>query len=124
MDALEVDEVWDRAGETRHGYIELGETADQVMKEVLEPLLEELGKHQELGLNTEANRMCMGSVLGLYRFKHESTCESKDWAPDAPIVFTEMVVDAWKVGVTSRVDIAVIKAFIEGVTDGWAARLI
>ena len=41
----------------------------------------------KLGMNTEANRMCMGLLLGLYRFKNESTAEFKDWAPGAPSNF-------------------------------------
>ena len=92
LDALEVEEVWDRAGETHYGYVEPGEAADQMIEEVLEPFLEELGKYQKLGMNTEANRMCMRLLLGLYRFERESTSEFKGWAPDAPIIFAEAVV--------------------------------
>ena len=94
LDALEVEEVWDRAGRTRHGYVEPDEAADQMIEEILEPFLRELVKYQELGMNTEANRTCMGLLLGLYQFKRESTSEFKDWAPDAPIIFAEAVVDA------------------------------
>jgi len=31
LDALEVEEVWDRAGRTRHGYVEPGEAADEMI---------------------------------------------------------------------------------------------
>ncbi len=119
LDALEVEEVWDRARRTRYGYVEPGEAADQMIEEVLDPFLEELGKYQKLGMNTEANRMCMGLLLGLYRFKRESTSEFKDWAPGAPSVFAEAVVDAWKEGSPSRVDVAAVKAFIEDELGGW-----
>jgi hypothetical protein len=98
LGALEVEEVWDRAGRTRYGYIEPGEAADQMIEEVLEPFLEELDKYQKISMSTEANRLCMGLLLGLYRFKRESTSEFKDWAPDAPIIFAKAVVDAWKAG--------------------------
>jgi len=124
LDALEVEEVWDRAGETRHGYVEPGEAADQMVEEVLEPSLEELGKYQKLGMNAEANKMCMGLLLGLRRFEHESTSEFKDWAPDAPIVFAEAVVDAWKVGSPSQADVAVVRAFVEDELEGWQAQLL
>ena len=124
LDALEVEEVWDRAGPTRHGYVEPGEAADQMIEEVLAPFLEELTKYQRIGMNTEANRMCKGLLLGLYRFKCESTSEFKDWAPDAPIIFAETVVDAWKAGSPGRADIAVVKAFVEDELSGWGARLI
>lgn len=50
LDALEVEEVWDRAGETRYGYVEPGEAADQMIDDVLEPLLKELARYEKLGL--------------------------------------------------------------------------
>ena len=124
LDTLEVEEVWDRAGRTRHGYVEPGEAADQMIEEVLAPFLEELTKYQRLGMNTEANRMCMGLLLGLYRFKHESTSEFKDWVPDAPGIFAETVVDAWKAGSPSRADVKAVKAFVEDELEGWGARLV
>jgi hypothetical protein len=124
LNALEVEEVWDRAGETRHGYIEPGEAAGQMVEEVLEPFLEELGKYQKLGMNNEANQMCKGLLLGLHRFKHESTSEFKNWAPDAPSVFTEVVIDAWKEGNPSRADRKIIRTFIEEELDIWGARLV
>ena len=124
LDTLEVEEVWDRAGRTRHGYVEPGEAADQMIEEVLAPFLEELTKYQRLGMNTEANRTCMGLLLGLYRFKHESTSEFKDWVPDAPGIFAETVVDAWKAGSPSRADVKAVKAFVEDELEGWGARLV
>ena len=124
LDALEVEEVWDRAGPTRHGYVDPGEAADQMIEEVIDPYLEELKKYQELDMNTEANRMCMGLLLGLHRFKHESTSEFKDWAPDAPNSFAWTVVDAWKAGAPSRADVKAVKTFIEEELFGWGARLV
>jgi hypothetical protein len=124
LDNLEVEEVWDRAGKTRHGYVEPGEAADQMVEEVLEPFLADLTKYQKLGLNTEANQLCMGLLLGLYRFKHESTTKFKDWAPDAPAVFAEAVVDAWKAGSPGRVDVKAVKAFVEDELGGWGMRLV
>ena len=37
LDALEVEEVWDRAGRTRYGYVEPGEAADQMIDGVTAP---------------------------------------------------------------------------------------
>jgi hypothetical protein len=124
LDALEVEEVWDRAGPKRHGYVDPGEAADEMVEEVIEPYLEEIKKYQELGMNTEANRMCMGLLLGLYQFDHESRSKFKDWAPDAPGIFAETVVDAWKVGSPSRADVKAVKAFIEDELGGWRAGLV
>jgi len=124
LNFLEVEEVWDRAGPTRHGYVDPGEAADEMIEEVIDPYLEELKKYQELGMNVEANRMCMGLLLGLYRFDHESTSKFKDWAPDAPSGFAWVVVDAWKAGAPSRADVKAVKAFIENKLYGWEAGLV
>lgn len=124
LEFLEVEEVWDRAGSTRHGYVDPGEAADQMIHEVIEPYLKELKKLQALGMNLRANQMCMGLLLGLYQFEHESTSEFKNWAPDAPDSFAWAVVDAWKAGTPDRADIAALKAFIEDKLSGWGARLL
>ena len=121
---LEVEEVWDRAGPTRHGYVDPGEAADEMVQEVLDPYLEELKKYHNLGMSTEANRMCMGLLLGLYEFEHESTSEFKDWAPDAASEFAWAVVDAWKAGGPSRADRAAVRAFVEEELAGWGADLV
>lgn len=124
LDMLEVEEVWDRAGETRYGYVETGEAADQMIKEVLKPFLDELGKYQKLGMNTEANQMCMGLLLGLHLFERESTSEFKEWAPDAPSGFAEVVVGAWKQGTPVQADTRALRMFIEDELGGWGTRLV
>jgi hypothetical protein len=62
--------------------------------------------------------------VGLYWFEHESTTKFKDWAPDAPAVFAEAVVDAWKAGSPGRADVKAVKAFVEDKLCGWGIRLV
>ena len=124
LDALEVEEVWDRAGPKRDGYVAPSEAAYGMVEEAIDPYLEELKKYQKLGMKTEANRMCMGLLLGLYQFDHESRSKFKDWAPDAPSEFAWAVVDAWKAGSPSRADVKAVKAFIEKKLDGWGEGLV
>ncbi len=119
LNLLEVEEVWDRSGSTRNGYVDPGEAADEMVDEVIEPYLAQLKKYQKLGLNTQANKMCMGLLLGLYQFEYESTSEFKDWAPDAASNFAWVVVDTWKAGSPSRADIKAVKKFIEEELGGW-----
>jgi hypothetical protein len=124
LNALEVEEVWDRSGSTRHGYVEPGEAADEMIDELLEPYLAELRKYHDMAMPAQANRLCMGLLLGLYRFERESTSKFKDWEPDAPIVYAEVVVDAWKEGSPSRADTQALRSFIEDELGGWGARLV
>lgn len=124
LNFLEIEEVWDRAGRTRHGYVEPYEAVDEMMHEVIDPYLEELKKCQKLGMSAEANRVCMGLLWGLYRFEYECTTEFKNWATDAASGFAWFVVDAWKAGSPSQADIAEVRAFIEEELDGWEASLV
>ncbi|MFQ5594009.1 MAG: hypothetical protein ACE5HA_07645 [Anaerolineae bacterium] len=71
LNLLEVEEVWDRAGQTRYGYVEPSEAADEMMQEVLEPYLEEMKRYQRLGMHEAARYTCMGLLAGLYRFETE-----------------------------------------------------
>ena len=123
LDALEVEEVWDRAGETRNGYVETDEVAYEMIKEVMSPFLDELRWYQKMRLNDKANQLCMGLLLGLYRFEHESTSEFKDWSPDAPIAFAEAVVDAWQEGSPTREDVRSVKTFSEEELGWWSGGL-
>jgi hypothetical protein len=124
LNALEVGEVWDRAGSTRHGYVEPGEAADQMIEETIDPYLEELKKYQALGMNVQANQMCKGLLLGLYKFERESTSEFKSWAPDVPVAFAEEVVSIWREEEPTCADIKALRAFVEDKLCGWETRLV
>ena len=124
LECLEVEEVWDRAGPTRHGYVDPGEAADWMVDEVVAPYLDKLKRFHALGMNAQANQLCMGLLLGLYRFKRESTSEFKDWAPDAPSSFAWVVLDAWKEGMPDQSDFQALEAFIEDRLRGWGASYL
>ena len=124
LNLLEVEDVWDRAGPTRYGYVEPGEAADGMIKEIIEPYLEELKKYQRLGMKAQANQMCMGLLQGLHHFEYESRSEFKNWAADAPGSFAWTVVDAWKDGSPGQVDVKAVKLFIEEELGGWQAGLV
>ena len=85
LDGLEVEDVWDQAGATRHGYVETEEVADEMIQGVLAPYTEVLERYKELNMPREACCACMGILKGLYRFETESTNEFKNWAVDLPL---------------------------------------
>lgn len=124
LENLEVEEVWARAGRKRHGYVETGDAAYQMIEEVLTPFLADLDRYQKLGLHDEANGMCEGLLLGFYLFQHESTSKFKDWASDAPLSFAETVLAAWQAGSPTKSDIKSLKAFITEELGGWGANLV
>src|SRR3990172_6952385 len=124
LDALEVEEVWDRSGKTRHGYVDTGEAADQMIEEGIEAYLERLKKNKKFGMSTEANKLCMGLLLGLYQFDRESQSEFKNWAIDAPGEFALSVIEAWKDGKTGLKELTALKQFIADELSAWEAHLV
>ena len=124
LEALEVEEVWDRAGRSRLGYVAASEAGAQLVKAAVGACVQGFARYQTLGLRAEANRMCEGLLLGFYQFQHESTSKFKNWAPDAPIIFAEAVVDAWKAGSPTKSDIKALKAFVTAELGGWGANLL
>jgi hypothetical protein len=124
LNMLAVEEVWDRAGPNRSGYVDTTEAADQMFEDVMTPYLDELKRLVALNMTLQANEMCKGLLLGLYLFDHESNSEFKDWAPDSASIFAQWVIDAWKAGATSPQDVQRIKAFIEEHLGGLGAAYL
>jgi len=124
LEGLEVEEVWDRAGQTRHGYVEDGEVADEMIQRVVNPYLEDLVRYQRLGMTNEAMYLCMGLLQGLYEFEHESKSEFKDWATDLPIGYAEIVLEKWRDGKPKPAAITEIRDFIQENLPHWDSTLM
>jgi hypothetical protein len=114
LDSVAVEEVWDRSGRKRDGYVDPGEAAWQVFEEVLTPELESLRQFQQLGLTTQAKLQCMGILKGIYRFEQESDSEFKTWSVDAPGEFFASTYREWRQGATSKQDVADVRRFVKG----------
>ena len=69
LDSIAVEEVGDRSGRKRDGYVDPGEAAWQVFKEALTPELDSLRRFQRLGWTPQAKLQCMGILKGIYRFE-------------------------------------------------------
>lgn len=119
LDTLEVEDVWDNSGPTRYGYVDSGEKAWEMVESAIEPYLEELKKCQDLKLDEEAKKYCMGILKGIYQFEKESENEFKDWAADAPRQNFEEVFDKWKKHCTNPDDIKEMKEFIGKNSPDW-----
>jgi hypothetical protein len=81
---LEADELDSRAGRTRDGYVEPTDAAWELLGEALDPFLEEMKRHIELGFEAAATETCAGIVLGLYRCRDKGSDRLLGWAEDFP----------------------------------------
>ncbi len=92
--ALDLDDLGGRAGRTSGGYVGPTEAAWELLGEALDPLLGDVERHIELGLEAPAVATCAGIVLGLYRCQQdERTDRLLGWAPDFPAETAAQVVE-------------------------------
>jgi len=119
LDSLVVEDVWDQSGSTSYGYVDSDEKAWEMFEDAIEPYLGELKKCQDLKMDEEAKKYCMGILKGIYQFEKESSNEFKDWAVDAPGENFERVFDKWKKCCTNLNDIKEMKEFVKKNFLGW-----
>ena len=81
---LSLDDLNGRAGRHSWGYTEPTEAAWELLEEALEPFVEDMRRHLDLGLDEQAFEICKGILLGLYQCRHASGDEFLGWASDFP----------------------------------------
>lgn len=85
LDSIDVQDCWDRAGSSRDGYTSPDEAALEIVEESLQPFLDQTRQYHELGMPGEEMIHCMGLILGLYRYEHESKSEFREWSVNIPL---------------------------------------
>jgi hypothetical protein len=96
LEGLHVEDVWERSGATREGYVDPGEAAWEMFAEALKPFQDEVDKYNQLSMLEEAALTCQGLLKGIYDFDKESSTEYKQWATDAPGEYFSMILDDGK----------------------------
>jgi hypothetical protein len=96
--ALDYEDLNARAGSHEWGYVEPSEAAVEILEETLEPFVEDLKRHLELGLEAEALEICKGLVLGCYRLREREGGEVLGWAPDFPGEAAGNALEVWYTG--------------------------
>jgi hypothetical protein len=123
LELLEPEDVWERAGMTRYGYVDDSEAAFELLQELLEPHLDEVRRRQKAGLYLEAEQICMGLMLAFYEFEYEWTSEFKDWVVDLSLEYACDIARLWRKGSGGRDD-SEMQAFIEAALAQWAPVLV
>jgi hypothetical protein len=120
LDGIDVEELWDRSGPSRHGYSSPEDMAVEMIEEELEPYNKEVTKYLELGMVKEAKFYCMGVLKGIYQFVQESKSAFKDWATDIPEECFGDLLEEWKNRTKNKNDINDMDKFIERECTKWA----
>ena len=93
--ALDYEDLNARAGSHEWGYVEPSEAAEEILEETVEPFLEDMKRHLELGLEAEALEICKGLVLGCYRLSEREGGDVLGWAPDFPGEAAGNALEVW-----------------------------
>ena len=113
LNGLDVEDLWDRSGKTRHGYVDPVDEAFEMFEEVIKPFIDEMKRYQKMGLQEEAKNYCIGIIKGITKFDEESDSKFSEWAVDIPSEYLSTVVDEWKKGDPNANDVEEIERLIE-----------
>lgn len=119
LESIQVEELWNRSGKKRYGYVEPGEEAWEMFREVLEPYICRMERYQNLLMLEEAKKYCLGILKGIYKFGKEEPTQFAEWASDAPQNYFEVVFDKWKEKHENEEDIEEVKGIIEREMSDW-----
>jgi len=113
LDGIDVEDVWKNSGGTRYGYVDPNELAWEMFEEALEPFVKKLKDYEELSMQAEAKRYCMGILKGIHQFDKESSSEYSDWVEDAPGESFEEILGDWKKRCKNKKDIKEMDSFVK-----------
>lgn len=119
LESIQVEELWNRSGKKRYGYVEPSEEAWEMFREGLEPFIRQMRKYQNLSMHEEAKKYCLGILKGIYKFGKEEPTQFAEWATDAPYNYFEVVFDKWKEKHENEDDVEEVEDIIEKEMNDW-----
>jgi hypothetical protein len=120
LDAIDVHDCWDRAGSSRDGYTSPDEAAVELIEEELQPFFDQVERYHELGMSKEGVTYCMGVILGIYRYEHESKSEFRQWSVDIPIECAGDLLTQWRERRQDSASTTAMDEFIGDRCPNWA----
>ena len=123
LDMMDVHDLWESAGATRHGYVDVTDRAWEMFDETMEPVRDEMERYRNLSMQREVTVVLMGMLKGLYDYEKESTSEFKDWATDAPLNYYQIVVELWRETCVDPDERREVEDFLRRETPGWNGEL-
>jgi hypothetical protein len=123
LDSIDVQDCWDRSGRSRNGYTSPDEAAVEIVEEELEPFSAQVERYHELGMPEQEATYCMGVILGIYRYEHESKSEFRQWCVDVPIECAGYLLDKWRERKQARARAGAMNEFIRQRCPKWAKYL-
>ena len=123
LDAIKVEDLWERSGKTRGGYVDPSEESWEMFDEALEPFILDQERFKNLGQIQKARSYGMGILQGIYQFEHESKSEFRDWASDAPLDRFVDILNTWKSSFPSEKDHVAMQKFLAKNCPKWSRKV-
>jgi len=96
LNSIQIEDMWNKAGETYWGYKHETEVAYDMVLDSLEYSIQRMKRYRELGLKREEKECCKGIIAGLLRYGAEGNNEFHKAVPDDTYVQAEDILSAWK----------------------------
>lgn len=98
---------------------------ESTVQKVLEPSIEEIKLFHQSGKFVEARQLCLGLLLGLYRFDTQVASQRAGLRLEGALNnLAEAIVFEWKNGAPSKEAMAAAIVFIEEHLGEWGKRLV
>jgi hypothetical protein len=124
LESIDVQNCWARSGKSRYGYTEPSEVAVEIVEEELRPFYDQAKRYRELGMPEQETIYCMGVILGIYRYEHESKSEFREWCEDVPIECAGYLLDTWRKRNKGTAAARAMNEFIQSRCPKWAKYLV
>jgi hypothetical protein len=96
LESINVEERWDRSGNSYHGYTSPDEAATELIEEALQPFVDQVERYHQLCMLEQKARYCTGIISGLYRYERESKAEFRAWSEDIAGDCAALLPDQWR----------------------------
>ena len=94
LDKLELEELFENSGRTRHGYVDVHELSWTMFGDAVQPFSRELSRLVKHGLFRQAKLYCMGVLKGMKRYE-QADSDFSEWIPDAASEYSEEIFNLW-----------------------------
>jgi hypothetical protein len=118
LNSIQIEELWERSGETYYGYNEPTEVAYEMVEEAIEIPLANMKKYRELGMTNIEEAYCVGIVAGLLRYSSEGSNDFFDAVPDDPFNIASDIIYEWKKD-HPEANLDLIQQTVDRFVEGW-----
>lgn len=113
LDGPDIEEVWDRSGRTRDGYVDPSERAYEMPEEIIDPYIDEMMDYLKQDMKDQSRDYCAGILPGIHIFGTEYSSSLLEEAPDFCYNMSQYVREKWEKSVEDKEPVKLLSGFLE-----------